>query len=108
SGDGSGHERCQKYLAQIFDRGSGFGLTLGLEPIWDMICIVKTNFIYSYWIQFQGYMVKALTHILKLLSSNRKCWFNSFLNSLIDTMSIWGFWDKTHNIVISVLGPLEA
>src|SRR6185312_1681738 len=54
SGDGSGHERCQKYLAQIFDRGSGFGLTLGLEPIWDTICIVKTNFIYSYWIQFQG------------------------------------------------------
>jgi len=29
------------------------------------------------------YMVKALTHILKLLSWNRKCWFNSFLNSLI-------------------------
>ncbi|CAG8553790.1 11065_t:CDS:2 [Funneliformis mosseae] len=35
--DGSGRERGEEHLTQIVNGGSGFGLTLGLEPLWDTI-----------------------------------------------------------------------
>ncbi|CAG8514266.1 891_t:CDS:2 [Funneliformis mosseae] len=35
--DGSGREQGEEHLTQIVSGGSGFGLTSGLEPLWDTI-----------------------------------------------------------------------